>query len=667
MKLKELPWLVKPADDFRARVRALRQADAVDPGEVRKLSASAMNLPQLELLAKAVARLESAAGIDWTRLSVLSNGTTDLMLPAIVASAPRHGIWVDAQGAPFNSCMSEAFNPESSTHQRHKDIVLLALDYRAFDFSPCPGNAGRAEEVAQAAMQTLMQLVHAFRSRSAAVVVVQTLAPSCSALFGSLDGQLPGTQLWLVERFNQLMRAARVPGMVLLDVAHLASSVGLAQWHDPIQWNVGKFQCGHDMLPLYADALCRLIMAVKGRSKKCLVMDLDNTLWGGVIGDDGMHGIVIGQGDAVGEAYLAIQRTALALRERGIVLAVSSKNDEAVARRVFREHPEMLLREDHIAVFQANWRDKASNLRAIAATLNIDVGALVFLDDNPAEREQVRLALPEVAVPELPPSPEYYPALLLAAGYFESVQFTAEDRARAAQYQENAARTVALGSAPDMEAYLNSLNMRAHIALFDEAGRPRITQLINKTNQFNLTTRRYGEAEVAALEADPAVLGLQVRLQDRFGDNGMVSVVICRCDAGLLSIDTWLMSCRVLNRRLEEQVLNVLVAVARQRGARRLVGQYLPTAKNGMVAGHYGKLGFALSGESGHGTFWELDVTKYCPRAVPIGLSAGAGLEDVLGEMMAERATVIMDDIGAQVAVLRSAALGQAQAQAVSD
>jgi FkbH-like protein len=349
-------------------------------------------------------------------------------------------------------------------------------------------------------------------------------------------------------------------------------------------------------------------------------------LWGGVIGDDGMTGIVLAQGDPVGEAFLSIQRTALALRERGVVLAVSSKNDEAVARQVFREHPDMLLREEHIAVFQANWKDKASNLRAIAATLNIDVSALVFLDDNPAERQQIRLELPEVGVPELPASPEYYPAMLLAAGYFEAVQFTIEDRMRAAQYQDNAARSAALGAASDMGAYLASLDMVAHVARFDEAGRARIAQLVNKTNQFNLTTRRYSESEVAAFESDPDAFGLQVRLQDRFGDNGMISVLLCRRDGARWLIDTWLMSCRVLNRRLEEQLLNVLVASARAHGVDRLVGVYRPSAKNGMVKDHYRKLGFTLSSQSEDGDLWTLEVGDHVARALPIALRPGAGL-----------------------------------------
>jgi FkbH-like protein len=627
MKLKELPWLPPAADDFRARVRALRQNDQVDEREVRSLATAALTLPQLDMLARAVPKTALPLGTDWIRMSILSNATTDLVIPAVVGSAPRHAVWIDAVGAPFGSFVNEAFDPQSETHRRDNDVVVLALDHRAFDFAPCLGDAALATERVDQAVQTVAQLAHAFLSANNAVVVAQTLAAPATTLFGNLDSQLPGTLQWMIERFNERIRAGQVPGVALFDVAKLAASVGLDQWHDPVQWNIGKFPFGHDCAPLYADGLCRIVMAAKGKAKKCLVLDLDNTLWGGVIGDDGMTGIVLGQGSPVGEAFVAIQRTALALRERGIVLAVSSKNDEAVARQVFREHPDMLLREEHIAVFQANWKDKASNLRAIADTLNIDASALVFLDDNPAERQQVRQELPEVGVPELPPAPEYYPTMLLAAGYFESLQFTAEDRVRAAQYQENAARTVALGAASNMGAYLESLNMIAHVARFDDTGRARITQLINKTNQFNLTTQRYSEADIAAFEADPDILGLQVRLQDRFGDNGMISVVICKRDGDSWLIDTWLMSCRVLNRRLEEQILNILYACARERGIRRLIGVYRPSAKNGMVKEHYHKLGFAPVGENDEAATWSLGLDTYVPRPVPITVTTGAGLD----------------------------------------
>jgi FkbH-like protein len=279
----------------------------------------------------------------------------------------------------------------------------------------------------------------------------------------------------------------------------------------------------------------------------------------------------------------------------------------------------MVLREEHIAVFVANWGDKATNLRAIAAALNIGLDALVFLDDNPVERAQVRRELPMVAVPEVPADPALYPRALAAAGYFEAITFSDDDRVRADAYRANAERAAFAGTS-DMAGYLQSLDMVADVRPFDSVNRARIAQLINKSNQFNLTTRRYTEREVAAMEGDSALATLQFRLVDRFGDNGMIAVIILRpTDPQTLEIDTWLMSCRVLGRRMEEATLFHIVAAGHRLGATTITGTYLPTAKNRMVADHYGKLGFTLvvAGEDGSSR-WRLDLADYVPPALPM-------------------------------------------------
>jgi FkbH-like protein len=350
-----------------------------------------------------------------------------------------------------------------------------------------------------------------------------------------------------------------------------------------------------------------------------LVLDLDNTIWGGAIGDDGLEGIVLGQGNPLGEAFLEVQRMALALRERGIVLAVCSKNEEATARLPFREHPDMLLREEHIAAFEANWQDKCDNLETIARTLNLGLDSLVFLDDNPSERAAVRARLPMIAVPELPADPSYYPVVLSQAGYFEATSFVAEDRGRAGYYEANAKRNTLLRQVADVDDYLSSLQMVLSLEPFDAVGRARIAQLINKTNQFNLTTRRYTEDQVRAMESDASVYSLQARLKDSFGDSGMISVVICRREPALWTIDTWLMSCRVLGRKIEDAILNRLVLDAQEAGAEALIGTYLPTEKNRLVEHHYEKLGFTLveEGEDGR-TQWALRLQEFKPRHVPL-------------------------------------------------
>jgi FkbH-like protein len=317
--------------------------------------------------------------------------------------------------------------------------------------------------------------------------------------------------------------------------------------------------------------------------------------------------------------HLAVQQTALALRERGIVLAVSSKNHDEVARLPFQKHPDMLLREEHLAVFQANWNDKAGNIEAIADALPLGLDTMVLLDDNPAERALVRQLLPQVAVPELPDDPALFARTLLGSGYFEAVSFSAEDRQRADFYESNARRIALRDKAADLGAYLASLDMIMTVQPFDEAGRNRIVQLINKSNQYNLTTRRYTAREVEEAERDSDCFTLQVRLRDRFGDNGMISAVICRRSGRDWNVDTWLMSCRVLGRRVEEAVLQELLLQAEQRGIARIVGVYRPTERNKLVADHYEKLGFSLVEQRDDGTTgWQRSVSDANGEPPPI-------------------------------------------------
>ena len=465
-------------------------------------------------------------------------------------------------------------------------------------------------------------------SRLGATVIFQTVPPPTETIFGSADRRVGNTMGSFIAALNlRILQSVDAPHLVF-DMETLAQSVGLDDWHDAIQWHAYKLPFAQRLVPLVADHLARLLAAWKGLSRKCLVMDLDNTLWGGVIGDDGLENIAVGQGSAAGEAYLDVQRMALKLRQRGIVLAVSSKNDDAVARSPFRDHPDMLLREEHIAVFQANWSDKAANLRAIAEKLDIGTDALVLLDDNPAERAQIRLELPEVAVPELPSDPAYYPRALSAAGYFEATTVVEEDLKRADMYGQNAQRLELLESSSDLGGYLKSLKMQISFSDFEPLGRARIAQLINKSNQFNLTTRRYSEAEVAKMEAEPDLVTLQVRLRDCFGDNGMIAVIIARAAAShTFEIDTWLMSCRVLKRRVEEACLAELAARVRARGGRKLVGRFIPTGRNELVREHYAKLGFAQTEETADGTtVWSLDLDTYRSDDLPFEVEGSQAL-----------------------------------------
>jgi FkbH-like protein len=440
-------------------------------------------------------------------------------------------------------------------------------------------------------------------------------------ILGNNEHRYLQSPLTMVNKLNESLRTlADEKGTHVLAVDTLAARDGITEWHDEGLWHRSKQDIHPRVLHVYGDEVGRLLAAIRGRSYKCLVLDLDNTLWGGVIGDDGLAGIAIGQGSATGEAHLAFQRYALELSRRGVLLAVCSKNDEANALEAFDRHPEMLLRRKHISCFVANWDDKASNLRQIARRLNIGTDSLVLADDNPFERNLVRQELPEVAVPELPEDPAGFAACLAAAGYFEALSITNEDQERVNQYRANTEREQLRESTTDMAGFLQSLRMELHCGPFDPIGLQRIVQLINKTNQFNLLTRRYTDTEVQAVMADPAALHLQFRLQDRFGDNGVIAIVIGKLDAERkLVIDTWLMSCRVLGRQVEAATLNVVAKRASAMGATALIGSFRPTPKNAMVRDHYPKLGFDELRQQDGETRWVLPLDRF--RAAPVSMT----------------------------------------------
>ena len=621
----ELQWLPRGPHDFSARLKSLGNSDGTAGGEIQALASHALNLNQLTSLAKAIGKVRgSGRSLDPLvpfRLAVLSNSTFDLIIPALVASAARHGIALEAIQPEYDQVAQEALTPDSKVNSSKPDAVLFALDYRALPLKLHLGDGRASSATVQGVLGYLRSLRNSIKTNTNAVCIFQTFAPPAEPLFGSLDRALQGTMSTLIDQINRgLAESVLVSGDVLLDVAGLAATVGLAEWHDPQLWNLAKFSFSDQLIPLYADHVGRTVAAIRGKGGKVLILDLDNTVWGGVIGDDGLHGINVAQGDARGEAHLAVQRMALDLRQRGIVLAVCSKNTDEVAREPFERNPEMLLKLDHIAVFQANWDDKATNIQAIAEELSLGLDTMVFLDDNPVERGLVRKLLPQVAVPELPEEPAYFARTLAAGGYFEAVTFAGEDLKRADFYQNNARRASLQQQVEGVDAYLASLDMTITFQPFDSIGRARIVQLINKSNQYNLTTRRYADPEVCAAENNPEVFTMQVRLADIFGDNGMISVVICRpSESGVWEIDTWLMSCRVLGRKVEHMVLREILDHAREAGIHKLVGMYRPTDRNKLVIDHYAKLGFVRVREEESGvTFWEMQVEGSEPESAPM-------------------------------------------------
>lgn len=622
-QLADLPWLPPAPHDFRQRCRTLLTDDGHAGPAVADLSRYQLDGNDLFILSQTISKLATAGrNLDPLvplKVAILGNGTTKLWAPALAASAARHGVALSTAIAEYDQVLQEALDPVSTTNSARADAVLLALDHRGL-----PWYTTTLGELAAAAglLDQIRNFYRSVRDGIAAagksIVIWQTLPYYPEPLLGHLDRKVEGTPRWLIDELNRWIAAeSSMRGDCLLDIAALAEQVGTVEWFDPVQWNLHKLPFAQRFVPIYTDHVGRILGALRGRSRKCLVLDLDNTLWGGVIGDDGLEGIRIGQGTGEGEAFLDVQRYALALRNRGVILAVASKNEDASARLPFRQHPDMLLKESHIAAFIANWTDKATNVEAIAKQLDIGLDALVLLDDNPAERAQVRAALPAVAVPELPEDPSYYVRAIASAGYFETIAIVPEDLLRANEYAANAQRASALSESRDLGDFLQSLEMVANVAPFDALGRARIAQLINKSNQFNLTTRRYTESQVAALEREPSAFTLQTRLRDRFGDNGMICVVICHRLGAVWEIDSWVMSCRVLGRRVEALILDEIARAAIAAGASTLKGLFIPTQKNELVRDHYQKLGFSKIETPGDNSEWTLDLATYVSPSLP--------------------------------------------------
>jgi FkbH-like protein len=410
------------------------------------------------------------------------------------------------------------------------------------------------------------------------------------------------------------------------DILYLSAQVGLDAWHGHTYWYNFHMAVSPAATVALAQNVAGIVKSIYGKSKKCLVLDLDNTLWGGVVGDDGVQNLILGRDHPVGEAFLDFQRYVKDLQRRGVILAVCSKNDLENAKEGF-SHPDSILKLEDFSAFKANWSPKPANIRAIAAELNIGLDSMVFVDDNPAERALVADQLPEVASPDVGSNVARFAEILECERYFEVEKLVQDDLSRSSYYNSNAQRSAYQASFHAYGEFLDSLEMTAEIAPFIPVYIERITQLINKTNQFNLTTKRYTSAEVEAIAGDRSFVTLYGRLADRFGDNGLVSVMIGRVIAETIELDIWLMSCRVLGREMELAMFDALVEQCQARDIRKIVGIYIPSKKNSMVAEHYLKLGFtAIEGNSEDPQLWRYDVPQsYAPKTRYVRRTDSAG------------------------------------------
>lgn len=429
---------------------------------------------------------------------------------------------------------------------------------------------------------------------------------------GNLDAyDIHGKTHFISLLNNEFAKAARsISHLLINDIHYLSASFGLQHWTDKNLWYTAKYALSFDAIPVLANNIVNIIKASLGKTQKCLILDLDNTCWGGIIGDDGLNGIRLGSETAAGESFVEFQRYVRSLNERGVLLAVCSKNEADIAREGF-SHSGSVLKFEDFTSFKANWEPKHENIRAIAADINIGIDSLVFIDDNPVEREIVQSQLPSVSIPNVNDVVNFIDHIEYN-GYFEVTSLSSEDISRTKLYKENAGRNEAQAMFVNYDEFLASLNMTAEIRRFDPLYFERITQLINKTNQFNLTTQRYTIADVEKFAGDQNYIPLFGNLVDKFGDNGIISILIGVIEGEICSVDTFLMSCRVLKRQMENAMFDVLIEKCREQGVKKITGRYIRTPKNNMVSELYAELGFTLKYREDNGdTHWELDLEKY--------------------------------------------------------
>jgi FkbH-like protein len=546
------------------------------------------------------------------RVALLATFTIDFLESILRAHCFGAGIDAEIYIGPFNQYEQEIRGQDSGLARFHPDVIVLAIDWRALglrDEEDAPADVIREHTT------RLAGLWREARQRFGAAIIQFNFECPPDDPLGGLSAALAGGRGRLLRALNlTLFETAReTAGAVILDVDQTAARFGKDRWHNPMLWHAARQYPSAEAMPALSQQLTRLLRAILGLTSKCVALDLDGVLWGGVIGEDGLEGIELG-GSPAGEAFVEFQRYLQSLTRTGVLLAVCSKNNPADARLPFEQHPEMVLRERDIALFVADWNPKDDNLRRIAAGLNIGLDDVVFVDDNPAERARIRQCLPQVEVVELPADPALYPSALSRRGLFESLAITAEDRTRTAAIQGNFERQALAASAAGLDDYLAQLEIKVRLAPFDDANLPRIVQLINKTNQFNLTTRRRSDAEVRAMVAAGAYTQA-MRARDRFGDNGLTGVLIALAEDGGLRIDTWLMSCRVMGRRLEEVMFAALLRHAAAARYTHITGEYIPAAKNAPVAGLYTRLGFTADGEQGDSRYFHWDAGQ--PFAAP--------------------------------------------------
>jgi FkbH-like protein len=565
------------------------------------------------------------------RLAILRSFTIEPLVPMLRASAFAAGIDLIAQVGDFNAYSQEILDPDSRLYQFAPDVAILCVQTRDIapdlwdSFTSLSENKINAAIVRVADM--FDELITQFRRNSQAHLILHNLELPPTPNQGALDSQITTSQVAAIEQVNQRLRqtALKHRGVYLLDYDSVVARYGRSRWTDERKWLTMRAPIAASAMIELVNEWLRFLHPITGRVCKALVVDLDNTLWGGVIGEDGLEGIKLNN-EYPGASYLSLQKAILDLYYRGVILAVCSKNNHADAMAVIEDHSEMLLRPRHFAALKINWNDKAQNLREIAAELNVGLDALAFLDDSPAERALIRSELPEVTVIELPDDPISYAQTLRDCPAFERLTLSEEDRNRGNYYAEQRQRTESRQSATSLEDFYRSLDQEVEIAPVNSRTLARVAQLTQKTNQFNLTTRRYSEQQVAEMASDLSCRVYSTRVVDRFGDHGLVGVVIIRETGDTWEIDNLLLSCRVIGRTIETAIMSFVAEEARAAGVKQMLGWFLPTKKNVPAMDFYPSHQFQMLDETGDGALWAANLSNLkvtCPEWIKLNAASG--------------------------------------------
>lgn len=544
-------------------------------------------------------------------IAVLSNCSTQFLSDAIEGYGRLSEINISVFDADYNQIDAQLFDSKSEVYESEPDEILLFLSTDKLYEEFLDKELALRPSFADQYMDKIREYWKLIKKNSKARILQMNLTEIDDKVLGQYSCKVESTFIYQIRKLNYLIQEACASdsSVFLIDLQAVQLDLGRKEFYNaPLYYNA-KMSIAINALPYVAKAVIDVIKAITGKIKKCVVLDLDNTLWGGVIADDGMAGIEIGE-LGKGHVYTNLQRYLKQLKEYGIILAVCSKNEEVIAKEPFEKHEEMVLKLSDISIFVANWNDKASNIKLIQETLNIGMDSIVFLDDNEFERNLVREKCEGIEVPELPKDPACWLAFLQNANYFDTASYTGAGSDRTALYQAEYERKKAEQSFEKIDDYLKGLEMVGEIRAFEESKIPRIAQLTQRSNQFNLRTIRYTEDEIERIAKDDKYIALYANLKDKFGDHGLVSVIIMeKKSVDEAFIDTWLMSCRVLKRGMEEYIINGMVEKARDAGVKVLAAEYIPTKKNRMVKDIYEKMGFEKTAENA----FRLDLDKFNP------------------------------------------------------